>query len=129
MKLILREMVEGLGKPGDLVEVKAGYGSNFLLPKGLALRVSASNERMIEADKAKRDEAEKVAAQAAEELASKLSGVVVNVKRKVSEGDVLYGSVTAADIAEVLAKKVLRLARIRSTLIIRSRLWVGTRLL
>ena len=129
MKLILREMVEGLGKPGDLVEVKAGYGSNFLLPKGLALRVSASNERMIEADKAKRDEAEKVAAQDAEELASKLSGVVVNVKRKVSEGDVLYGSVTAADIAEVLAKKVLRLARIRSTLIIRSRLWVGTRLL
>ena len=72
MKLILREMVEGLGKPGDLVEVKAGYGSNFLLPKGLALRASAANERMIEADKAKREEAEKVEAQDAEELAIKL---------------------------------------------------------
>ena len=111
MKLILREMVEGLGNPGDLVEVKAGYGSNFLLPKGLALRASAANEGMIEADKARREEAEKVEAQDAEELAIKLSGVVVNVKRKVSEGDVLYGSVTAADIAEVLAEEGFEISK------------------
>ena len=66
---------------------------------------------MIEADKARREEAEKVEAQDAEELAIKLSGVVVNVKRKVSEGDVLYGSVTAADIAEVLAEEGFEISK------------------
>jgi len=102
MKLILQETVENLGEPGDLVEVKRGYGRNFLLPKGLAVVATAANERLVEKLKAKRVEKEEEAKVAAEELAEKLSGVSVNVKRKVSEGDTLYGSVTGADIATAL---------------------------
>ena len=111
MKLILREMVDGLGEPGDLVDVKVGYASNFLLPKGLALRASAANERMIEVNQAKREEKKKVATQGAEQLAAKLSGLEVNVKRRVSEGDVLYGSVTASDIAEAIAEEDFDVAK------------------
>ena len=102
MKLILQETVENLGEPGDLVEVKRGYARNYLLPKGFAVVATAANERMVEQLRAKRAEKEEAAMVAAQELADSLSGVSVNVKRKVSEGDTLYGSVTAADIAGAL---------------------------
>ena len=105
MKLILQETVDNLGGPGDLVEVKAGYGRNFLLPQGLAVVATAANELMVEELQAKRAEHEEAAKAAAQALAASLSGVSVNVKRKVSEGDTLYGSVTAADIAEALAEE------------------------
>ena len=105
MKLILQEAVENLGEPGDLVEVKVGYGRNFLLPKGLAVVATAANEVMVEELKAKRVEREEAATAAAQATADRISGVSVNVKRKVSEGDTLYGSVTAADIATALAEE------------------------
>ena len=105
MKLILQETVVNLGEPGDLVEVKVGYGRNFLLPQGLAVVATAANELMVEELQAKRAEHEEAAKVAAQALAASLSGVSVNVKRKVSEGDALYGSVTAADIAEALAEE------------------------
>ena len=105
MKLILQETVDNLGEPGDLVEVMVGYGRNFLLPKGLAVVATAANELMVEELQAKRVEREEVAKTAAQALAASLSGVSVNVKRKVSEGDTLYGSVTAADISEALAEE------------------------
>lgn len=102
MKLILQETVENLGEPGDLVDVKRGYGRNYLLPKGLAVVATAANERMVEELRAQRAEKEEAAKTSAEVLAEKLGGVSVNVKRKVSEGDTLYGSVTGADIAAAL---------------------------
>lgn len=105
MKLILQETVDNLGEPGDLVEVKAGYGRNFLLPQGLAVVATAANEFMVEELQAKRVEREEVAKIAAQALAASLTGVSVNVKRKVSEGDTLYGSVTATDIAEALVEE------------------------
>ena len=105
MKLILRETVDNLGEPGDFVEVKAGYGRNFLLPQRLAVVATAANELMVEELQAKRAEREEVAKIAAQALAASLTGVSVNVKRKVSEGDTLYGSVTAADIAKALAEE------------------------
>jgi len=105
MKLILQETVDNLGEPGDLVEVKNGYGRNYLLPQGLAVFATAANERMVEELKAKRVEREETAKIAAQALAVSLTGVSVNVKRKVSEGDNLYGSVTAADISEALAEE------------------------
>lgn len=105
MKLILQETVDNLGEPGDLVDVKSGYGRNFLLPKGLAVIATASNERMVEGLRAKRREREAAAETAARELANRLGGVSVNVKRKVSEGDNLYGSVTAADISAALQEE------------------------
>ncbi len=105
MKLILQETVEHLGEPGDLVEVKTGYGRNYLLPQGLAVVATATNERLVTELRAKRDEREHAAKIAAQALAVSLTGVSVNVKRKVAEGDTLYGSVTAADIAEVLGEE------------------------
>jgi len=111
MKLILQETVEHLGEPGDLVEVKAGYGRNYLLPQGLAVVATATNERLVTELRAKRDEREHAAKIAAQALAVSLTGVSVNVKRKVAEGDTLYGSVTAADIAEVLAEEGFEVAK------------------
>lgn len=111
MKLILQETVENLGEPGDLVEVKTGYGRNYLLPQGLAVVATATNERLVTELRAKRDEREHAAKIAAQALAVSLTGVSVNVKRKVAEGDTLYGSVTAADIAEVLAEEGFEVAK------------------
>ncbi len=105
MKLILQETVENLGEPGDLVEVKAGYGRNYLLPKGFAVVATAANARVVEELKAKRQEREQAAKISAQALAVSLTGVSVNVKRKVSEGDNLYGSVTAADIATAVVEE------------------------
>ena len=105
MKLILQEAVENLGEPGDIVDVKRGYGRNYLLPKGFAVIATAENERMVEALKARRAEREAADAAAAEALAESLSGVSINVKRKVAEGDTLYGSVSAADVAAALAEE------------------------
>ncbi len=105
MRLILQETVENLGEPGDVVDVKAGYGRNYLLPRGLAVTATAANARTVEEIKAKRQEREEEAKIAAQALAVSLTGVSVNVKRKVSEGDNLYGSVTAADIAAALVEE------------------------
>lgn len=105
MKLILQETVDNLGEPGDLVDVKNGYGRNYLLPQGLAVTATPANERRIDELKAKRAEREEAAKVAAQALAVSLTGVSVNVKRKVSEGDNLYGSVTAADVAAALQQE------------------------
>ncbi len=111
MKLILQETVEHLGEPGDLVEVKTGYGRNYLLPQGLAVVATAANERLVNELTAKRDEREEAAKIAAQALAVSLTGVSVNVKRKVAEGDTLYGSVTAADIVAALAEEGFEVAK------------------
>ncbi|MGD8327827.1 MAG: 50S ribosomal protein L9 [Acidobacteriota bacterium] len=105
MKLILQEAVENLGEPGDLVDVTRGYGRNYLLPQGLAVVATTANERRIAELRAKREEREQAAKIAAQALAVSLEGVSVNVKRKVSEGDNLYGSVTAADVAAALVEE------------------------
>jgi large subunit ribosomal protein L9 len=103
IEIILKEPVEHLGNRGDIVKVAPGYARNYLLPRGLALQVTAGNRRQIDHMKkvAAIKEAEERAA--AEAMAARLSGVVCIIARKVGETDTLYGSVTAADIAEVLA--------------------------
>jgi large subunit ribosomal protein L9 len=111
MKLILQETVEHLGDAGDMVDVKAGYGRNYLLPQGLAVVATDANERMVTGLKAKRAEREEASRIAAQAFAVSLTGVSVNVKRKVSEGDHLYGSVTAADISVALAEEGFEIAK------------------
>lgn len=109
MRIILREDVPNLGKSGELVNVKDGFGRNYLLPRKLAVIASEQNVRQLEHEKqviANRQAKLKAGAQAA---AGKISNVSVTIKRKVGEaqkeGEVakLYGSVTALDIAEALA--------------------------
>jgi large subunit ribosomal protein L9 len=111
MKLILREDVENLGKGGELVEVKAGYGRNFLLPRGLAVLANPKNVRELEHQR-KIAEAKAAKAKAsAEAVAKRLDDTPVTLKRKVGEQDKLYGSVTAIDIVEALAARGLQLDR------------------
>ena len=111
MKLILREDVENLGKGGELVDVKPGYGRNFLLPRGLAVLANPKNVRELEHQ---RQIAEAKAAKAkasAEAVAKRLADTPVTLQRKVGEQEKLYGSVTAIDIVEALAARGLQLDR------------------
>ena len=111
MKLILREDVENLGKGGDLVEVKPGFGRNYLLPRGLAVAANPKNVRELEHQK-KIAEAKAAKLKAsAEAVAKRLADTPVTLKRKVGEQDKLYGSVTSLDIVEALAARGLQLDR------------------
>jgi large subunit ribosomal protein L9 len=111
MKLILREDIENLGKGGDLVEVKPGYGRNYLLPRGMAVLANPKNVRELgHQKKAAEAKAAKLKA-SAEAVAKRLADTPVTLKRKVGEQDKLYGSVTALDIVEALAVRGLQLDR------------------
>ncbi len=111
MKVILREDVYNLGKGGELVEVKAGYGRNFLIPRGLAVVANPKNIREVEHQKAvSAAKAAKVRA-SAEAVAKRLADTPLSFKRKVGEQDKLYGSVTAMDLAEALASRGLVIDR------------------
>jgi large subunit ribosomal protein L9 len=111
MKLILREDVENLGKGGELVEVKPGYGRNYLLPRGLAVAANPKNVRELDHQK-KMAEAKAAKLKAsAEAVAKRLADTPVTLRRKVGEQDKLYGSVTSLDIVEALGARGLQLDR------------------
>ena len=105
MKVILTRKVEKLGEVGEIVDVARGYARNFLLPQDLALPATEANLGVVE-KRRKRLEAVAAKEQAeAEEVAGRLAGVSCRISRKAGESDVLYGSVTAGDIAEQLEKQ------------------------
>jgi len=111
MKLILREDVENLGRGGELVDVKPGYGRNFLLPRGLAVPANPKNVRELEHQKsvaAAKAAKQKASAQA---VAKRLAETPITLRRKVGEQDKLYGSVTALDVAEALTARGLDIDR------------------
>ena len=111
MKVILREDVDNLGKSGEIVTVKPGYGRNFLLPRKLAVLASDKNMKALEHDRAVITARQAKLKAAAAEQAKTLEGVQLKVTRKVGEQDKLFGSVTALDIAEQLAAKGHKLDR------------------
>lgn len=111
MKLILREDVENLGRGGDVVDVKPGYGRNFLLPRGLAVTANTKNLREIEHQKAVATAKAAKLRASADAVAKRLAETPVTLKRKVGEQDKLFGSVTALDIAEALAARGLEIDR------------------
>jgi large subunit ribosomal protein L9 len=113
MEVILREDVKSLGKAGDLVRVKPGYGRNYLLPSGLAYEATEGNKKRIAAEtraRSTRAEAERTEAQA---QAARLGAVELTLKGKAGEEGKLFGSVTASDIAEALAGKGFEVDRRR----------------
>jgi large subunit ribosomal protein L9 len=103
MKVILREDIDGLGKSGELVTVKDGFGRNFLLPRKKAVLASEQNMRQLEHEKSVISARSAKLKGAAEEQAKKVGAIKITIKRKVGEQDKLFGSVTALDIAEALA--------------------------
>ena len=105
MEVILREDVQALGKAGELVKVKPGYARNFLLPKGLAYEATEGNRKRILAESKARVARAAEEVSAAQAVAAKLAGVSVTLARKAGEGDRLFGSITAQDIADSLAKQ------------------------
>ncbi len=102
MQVILRQTVDRVGKPGDIVDVKAGFARNYLLPRGLAYEATAGNRKRIAQEKARLDAAENERIGAAQQLAAKLEQVSLTFSARVGEEDKLFGSVTASDIARQL---------------------------
>jgi len=111
MDVLLCEDVDNLGQRGQVVRVRAGYGRNYLLPQRLAIEASAGNKRMIDEQRrllSKREQRERVSAQTE---AEKLQGLELRFDRRVGEHGLLYGSVTALDIAEALKERGLEVER------------------
>jgi large subunit ribosomal protein L9 len=105
MEVILREDVDKLGRRGEVVKVAEGYGRNFLLPRGLAMAVTADNKATIERER-KAHEARAAKEKAEwESVAARINSIRFVAPRKVGENDVLYGSVTSGDIADFLKGK------------------------
>lgn len=102
MKLILTQEVDGLGAAGDVVDVRDGYGRNYLIPQGSAIRWTRGGEKTIESIKqARSSRAVRDAAHAAE-VKAKLEGTTYNVKVRAGQGGRLFGSVSVADIASAI---------------------------
>lgn len=99
MEVILREDVQNLGKAGDIVEVKGGYGRNYLVPRGLAYPATEGNKRRVAQEARRRGEMLAAQQGRAEELAVKLTAQDLTFQANVGEEDKLFGSITSADIA------------------------------
>ncbi|MBI3306512.1 MAG: 50S ribosomal protein L9 [Candidatus Omnitrophica bacterium] len=105
MEMILLRDVEKVGRKGEVVRVREGFGRNFLLPRGLALPSTDANQKFVEEQKrraALRREKEKAQA---EQTAAKIKKLKLIIEAKAGEGDKLFGSVTSEDICEALAKQ------------------------
>ncbi|HWE48200.1 MAG TPA: 50S ribosomal protein L9 [Bryobacteraceae bacterium] len=113
MDVILREDIEKLGSRGELVKVAPGYARNFLLPKRLAVAATDANRKIVEQERQSHLRKEAKAKGEAEELAKLVGAVTVTIARKAGEGDHLFGSVTANDIAEALTLQHFNVERRR----------------
>jgi len=100
MKLILRKTVENLGDPGEIVEVAAGFGRNYLLPQGLAYEASEANIRRLEEEKAQSEERARHDYLEAKRRASQLDHMSLTFHARAGEDGKLFGSVTPGDIAD-----------------------------
>lgn len=99
MKLILTQEVGGLGAPGDVVDVAAGYGRNYLIPRGFAMQWTRGAEKQVELIRRARAAREIRGLEDAQLVASQLKGLRVRLRRRAGSGGRLFGSVGAADIA------------------------------
>ena len=102
MEIILRQSIENLGKPGDIVKVSAGYARNYLLPRGLAYEATLGNRKRIAMEKARLEAAEGERIKTAQTLAERLEAVQLTFSARVGDEEKLFGSVTTADIAHQL---------------------------
>jgi large subunit ribosomal protein L9 len=105
MEVILREDIEKLGTRGQMVKVASGYARNFLLPKRLAVEATDSNRKIVEQERQAHLRKEAKAKGEAEDLSKLMGNVSVTIAQKAGEQEQLFGSVTAADIANALAAK------------------------
>lgn len=111
MKVILKEDVDNLGEMGAVVEVKDGYGRNYLIPRDLAVVANPKNIRHFEHQKKMIDAKVKKVRKSAEDFAEQLSGITLNFEARAGEEDKLFGSVTTKDIAEAISQKGIEIDR------------------
>jgi large subunit ribosomal protein L9 len=104
MKLILTASIDKLGAPGDVVEVKDGYGRNFLIPQGFAIRWSRGGEKQIEGIKRSRAAREIRGLDHAEEVRAQLEELTIDLPARAGDTGKLFGAVTAGDIAAAIKK-------------------------
>ena len=111
MKLLLKEDVDGLGFCGDEVEVKDGYGRNFLIPKGKALLATPNNLKAFNHQKRIVQAKVKKVTGIAQGVADEISKVTLQTKKKMGEGGKMFGSVTAQEISDLLKAKGVEVDR------------------
>lgn len=105
MKLLLRTDVDGVGKKGDIVDVAAGFGRNYLVPKGFAIKASPGVEAQAASMRRSRDVRDAADRSAAEEVAKTLVPTVIAVSAKAGTEGRLFGSITTADVVEAVERQ------------------------
>ena len=111
MRVILKEEVRDLGDAGDVVTVRAGYGRNYLIPRGLAIPASEGSVRELDHQKRMAEAIRRKRLQGFRSLAEKLEATPVSIRRETGEDEKLFGSVTNRDIAEALAAEGIEIDR------------------
>jgi large subunit ribosomal protein L9 len=111
MKVILKKDINSLGKVGDVVEVKSGYGRNFLIPQEKAIEVTSKNLKILEYEKQLLESKLRKAKKNAEKLAEKIEGLSLSILKQAGENEKLFGSVTPIDIQKALKKEGLEIDR------------------
>lgn len=111
MKVILLADLRHRGRRGQVVEVKPGYARNFLLPQGLALEATAGNLKVFEHERKKIEARHAAERQSAAEVAARIAGVKIALRKRATETGALYGSVTASEIVEALARNGVEIDR------------------
>ena len=111
MRLILNEDVESLGRIGDIVNVRDGYARNFLLPRGLGVVASDRNKTALENHVRRMEKARAVALTAAKGIASTIEKTSITVAKQVGEDEKIFGSVTTAELEELLHAEGIKVSR------------------
>ena len=104
MQIILTQDVPNLGKAGELVSVRPGYGRNFLVPRGYAVTATVTNKNRLDHEKAVIERKVAKERATANDIATRINGMTLQFERQVGEDEKLFGSVTGRDIAEQLKK-------------------------
>ncbi|MCC7194725.1 MAG: 50S ribosomal protein L9 [Gemmatimonadaceae bacterium] len=111
MEVILREAIEKLGNPGDVVKVSPGFARNYLLPRGVAYEATPGNLKRIAQERDRLEAAENTRRAAAQELASKLEPISLTFSARVGEEGKLFGSVTSSDIAHQVEAQGIKIEK------------------
>ncbi|WP_255233427.1 50S ribosomal protein L9 [Aliifodinibius salipaludis] len=116
MKLILREDVDKLGESGDIVEVRAGYGRNYLIPQGKAMMATDGALKQVERMKEQAERRAELTVERAQDMAERLETTSVTIPVEVGEDERIHGSVTTQDIADALAERDIEIDKRKITL-------------
>src|ERR1700704_5022217 len=111
MEVILRQAVEKLGHPGDIVKVSAGYGRNYLVPRGFAYEATAGNRKRSEEERQRLEQAEESRRGSASELATRLEQVSLTFSARVGDEGKLFGSGTSSDTAHQPAAEEFKIEK------------------